>query len=218
MSGLLKYLLYALLIFIVGVWIFTVAKTCNSKDVTDVVENPISSDATDKATANLDDLYSDEDDSEGDGDNSAKGDSDLYDEDVDEDDVAAAKRAAMAEADEKGDELTRDLDEKDAAVNKSRNSSSSRNNASSGSSASSSQKYLVVAASYLSEANAKAELRKLKRAGYDEAEIVVFDFSQYHTLCVARYNNLGEANSVKRKLINSRYPDAYVHRKRARKR
>ena len=117
----------------------------------------------------------------------------------------------MAEADETGDELTHDLDAEDAAVNKSRSSATSNR------SARSSSKYLVVAASYLSEANANSELRKLKKAGYDNAEIVVFDFSQYHTLCVARYNNLGEANVLKRKLVNNRYPDAYVHRKRSRK-
>ncbi len=215
MSGLLKYLLIALFIFLVGGWIFTVAKTCNSKNLTDVVENPITSTSADDEPANLDDLYSDED-IDGDDDNSDEGD--LYDEDLDEDDVAAAKRAAMDEADtdvdETSDDLTADLDAEDeaAAVNKSRNSFSQ-----SSSSSSNSSKYLVVAASYLSEANAKSELRKLQKAGYDDAEIVIFDFSQYHTLCAARYNSLGEANSVKRKLVNNRYPDAYVHRKRPRK-
>ena len=211
MSGLLKYLLYALLIFLIGGWIFTVAKTCNSNKLTNVVENPISSTDTDDA-ANLDDLYSDdEDDEHSVAGEEEDGEGDLYDEDVDEDDVAAAKRAAMAEADETGDELTHDLDAEDAAVNKSRSSATSNR------SARSSSKYLVVAASYLSEANANSELRKLKKAGYDNAEIVVFDFSQYHTLCVARYNSLGEANALKRKLVNNRYPDAYVHRKRSRK-
>jgi len=217
MSRLIKLLLYAIVLAFLGFWIFTVAKSCKAtKNITEVIDRPINS-AVDDVKDNLDDLYDDEDEGEGngelDGELDAESEEDLYDDEIGEEDVDAAKKAAMAEVEEEdeeeedGDELTSDLDEEE--------SDNDRSVASSG--GGSSGKYMVVAGSYLSEANAKSERRRLQKAGYDDAEVVVFNFSNYHTVCAARYNSLSEANALKGKLANGRYPDAYVHRKRSRK-
>ena len=73
-------------------------------------------------------------------------------------------------------------------------------------------KYMVLAGSYLIEDNANSMVRKLDKLGYQNGEVVVFNMSQYHSVCAARLNNYNEAiqlsNELKRKGI-----DNYVHTK-----
>ncbi|HFC00096.1 MAG TPA: hypothetical protein ENJ53_04760 [Phaeodactylibacter sp.] len=77
--------------------------------------------------------------------------------------------------------------------------------------------YLVIAGAFKSEANAKAEVRRLKGLGYPNAEIVEFDFSDYYSVCVAKYDSSSDAQAVA-DLIKSRSgKKAYVHRKRKKK-
>ncbi|MFT4534119.1 MAG: cell division protein FtsN [Saprospiraceae bacterium] len=77
-------------------------------------------------------------------------------------------------------------------------------------STSSSDKYLLLAGSYLIEDNASTMVQKLKKMGYNNAEVVVFDMSQYHSVCAGRYSNMSsakqESSSLKRKGV-----DNYVH-------
>lgn len=73
-------------------------------------------------------------------------------------------------------------------------------------------KYMVLAGSYLIEDNAASMVRKLDKLGYSNGEVVVFNMSQYHSVCAARLSNYNEAiqisNELKRKGI-----DNYVHKK-----
>jgi len=74
----------------------------------------------------------------------------------------------------------------------------------------SSGQYLLLAGSYLIEENAEQMVRKLKKIGYSNAEIVVFDMSQYHSVCAGRFQSKSsarqESSSLKRKGV-----DNYVH-------
>ena len=207
MSGLLKNILIVLLILTIGAWIFTVARSCKQQDPT-VVENPVENDGNEDGNTetDLEDLYDDDenDGTEGDGENL---DSENFDSEENTDDELAdlEKELNVNEEDDEG------LDEEEALDSDDESSTDSA-------SGSDDQRHLVIAGSYLSEVNAKILLKQLKKSGYDDAEIVVFDFSQYHTVCAGRFSSSREAHAIKRKLINQeKIPQAYVHTKRPRK-
>jgi cell division protein FtsN len=73
--------------------------------------------------------------------------------------------------------------------------------------------YFVICGSFLVKENASQMQRKLNKLGYNGAEIVVFDLSQYHSVSAGRYSDynvaLQQISSLKRQGI-----DAYVHRKK----
>ena len=77
----------------------------------------------------------------------------------------------------------------------------------------SSGNYLVIAGSYIINTNAENMVLKLKRMGYDNAEIVIFDQSQYHTVVAQRSNNYNNALSIASGL-KSKGVDSYVHTKK----
>ena len=73
-------------------------------------------------------------------------------------------------------------------------------------------KYLIVAGSFLVEQNASNLVSKLKKMGYRDAEVVVFDDSRYYTVVANRFNTKSEANNMVSSLKNKRV-DCYVHTK-----
>jgi len=95
-----------------------------------------------------------------------------------------------------------------------RSSDDAQSNIGSSSSASNG-KYFVVAGSFLLEANAKDMLGQLKKAGYQNAEIAVFDLSQYYTVFARRYNSLNSANEMAESISQKLGIETYVHEKRA---
>ena len=80
---------------------------------------------------------------------------------------------------------------------------------SSSSSSSSQKKYMIVAGNYLLEDNANDMVRKLRNSGYNSAETVVFDLSQYHTVIAARYDDRSSADRIAERLKNEGF-DNYV--------
>ncbi len=72
--------------------------------------------------------------------------------------------------------------------------------------------YLVVAGNYLLEDNADAMLKKLNSRGYNGAEKVIFDLSQYHTVLAGRYSTQSAARSVSTELKNNGI-DNYILKK-----
>lgn len=79
-------------------------------------------------------------------------------------------------------------------------------------SGSSTGEYMIIAGNYLVESNAGEMTRKLQNLGYNNAEIAVFDYSQYHTVVASRHssyaNALETASSIKRQGV-----DCYVKKK-----
>jgi hypothetical protein len=71
---------------------------------------------------------------------------------------------------------------------------------------------MLLDGSYLIEDNAQTMIKKLKNLGYENAEMVIFDMSQYHSVCAGRFSSLSsaqqESSALKRKGI-----DNYVHTK-----
>jgi len=77
------------------------------------------------------------------------------------------------------------------------------------SSSSSQKKYMIVAGNYLLEDNANDMVRKLRTSGYNSAETVVFDLSQYHTVIAARFADRSSADRTAERLKNEGF-DNYV--------
>ncbi|MFT4566374.1 MAG: cell division septation protein DedD [Saprospiraceae bacterium] len=81
------------------------------------------------------------------------------------------------------------------------------------SASSSTEPYLIVAGNYLLEDNAESMIKELKRKGYQEAEKVVFDLSQYHTVIAGRYSSRSAATSAAGELKRAGV-DNYVIKKK----
>lgn len=217
MSGLLKWILMIVLFVVIGTWIFTVAKSCNQNS-DPLLENAIPDDIGDglsDAKANLDDLYED----------GTEKLSDLKEEAIKAKDKLATK--AQDVSDQIFEEDEEDIDEaaadERAAINAKRDQLNNRNGSSrsdnsrssAGSNGASSGKYFVIAGSYLQETNAQEMVKRLKRAGYRDAEVVVFDLSQYYSVFARRYNSYRSANDMAAAISNKLGVEAYVHEKRA---
>ena len=72
--------------------------------------------------------------------------------------------------------------------------------------------YLVIAGNYLIRSNADAMVNNLKKRGYNNAQVSVFDLSQYYTVIAGRYNSRARANEISANLKNLGI-DNYVLRK-----
>jgi len=78
---------------------------------------------------------------------------------------------------------------------------------------SSNGRYLVVAGNYLVEANAREMVKKLKNMGFNGAEHLVFDQSQYYTVIASRSSSRNSAQSSSDNL-KGKGVDNYVHTQR----
>jgi len=70
--------------------------------------------------------------------------------------------------------------------------------------------HLVIAGNFTQKVNAEQRVQELKKAGFPEAEVVNFDLSEYHTVCVGRFNDVDEARKLVKKLKDYHKIDAYV--------
>lgn len=77
--------------------------------------------------------------------------------------------------------------------------------------------YLVIAGTYTSEGNAQLEVNRLKKLGYNDAEVVQFIGSRYYTVCVDRLDLLSAARQLSKKVKADNTEDVYVHRRRGKK-
>ena len=68
---------------------------------------------------------------------------------------------------------------------------------------------MIVAGNFLLEDNANEMVRKLKNGGYNSAEKVVFDLSQYYTVVAARFDDRNSADQMAKRLKNEGF-DNYV--------
>ena len=70
--------------------------------------------------------------------------------------------------------------------------------------------HLVIAGNFLDRSNAEERAKHLRENGFSRAEVVNFQLSQFHTVCAGRYNDLGEARRMAKKLKDFHSIDAYV--------
>ncbi len=74
--------------------------------------------------------------------------------------------------------------------------------------------FLVIAGSFSNEVNADKMVEKLKDMGYDDAQKIVFDFSQYYSVVSAKHNLESSARAMSLELKNKNI-NAYVHKMRS---
>lgn len=70
--------------------------------------------------------------------------------------------------------------------------------------------HLVIAGNFTQMVNAEQRVKELKKAGFPDAEVVNFDLSEYHTVCVGRFSDVNEARKLVKKLKDYHKIDAYV--------
>jgi len=71
-------------------------------------------------------------------------------------------------------------------------------------------KHLVIAGNFSQQVNAQQRVDELKRAGFKDTEMINFDLSEYHTVCVGRFSDVNEARKLVKKLKDYHKIDAYV--------
>lgn len=213
MSKILRTLLILLVIFALATWFFTVFKACSDKNkVTETIENTADvvgeklTDAKEVTEESLEDLFDDDDAPTG-------NDSDK-----------AADTSGDKTSDNESKSGTADDNQSTASTtnnnnSRSNNNGSSSNNSSNRSTANTSDgswNYLVVTGNYLVEAYAEDEVKRLKNKGFNDAEMVTFDLSQYYTSIAGRYTSLTKARTMKNMATDKGF-EAYVHKKRSKR-
>ena len=109
---------------------------------------------------------------------------DVSDEDFFEDDLDYSEKN-----EESFEELEQSLTDENTDYQE--NSASNSNSSSYSSSAG---KHMLISGNYLVESNANEMQKKLRNLGYSNAEIVIFDRSQYHTVIASRYSDYNQAS------------------------
>ena len=71
-------------------------------------------------------------------------------------------------------------------------------------------KHLVIVGNFLQRVNAEQRLQELKKAGFNDVEVVNFDLSEYHTVTAGRFDDINEARRLAKKLKDYHKIDAYV--------
>ena len=133
---------------------------------------------------------------------------DVSDEDFFEDTGEFPDETATAESFEELEEtMLSEQTPTSTTTNSSSNSTPSYNT-----STSSGGDYMLISGNYLVENNAREMVRKLNNLGYTNAEVVIFDRSQYHTVVASRFTAydaaLRSASTLKQKGV-----DCYVKKR-----
>ena len=73
-------------------------------------------------------------------------------------------------------------------------------------------RFLIIAGNYLIDSNADNMVANLKRRGYNNAQVTVFDLSQYYTVVAGRYASRSLASSVSSELKNAGIDNYIIER------
>lgn len=197
MDKILKIVIYVAILFFVSIWISSVVKSCNTTD------DSLSTATEQTASDGLDDFEEDffEDNI---------GQDSEYDSDMGGGGLPTP--AEEVDFDTNYDEIDSALEEKEDSYTNTTSTTTNTSTTTYSKPTASKGKYMVLAGSYLIKDNAESMIGKLKKLGYSSPEIVVFNMSQYHSVCASRSVDYNEAmrisNELKRKGI-----DNYVHTK-----
>jgi len=208
MGQIFKYILYALCGIAAVLWSMQIFKACNkSKDATEQTATSKSADEAKTAKLDIEDeeadgedliVYNEEDEG--------------FDEDMEDDEFLDEyeETEGTLEDDEASEDNASTSTDQDLAV-------ASGGDKEVGEEEEFTAKVMVIAGSFENPANARGLVRQLQQKGYDDAEIVKFDFSNLHAVCVGRYYDKGGANDMKARLNSDNYTDIYIHRRRSKK-
>lgn len=195
MNRILRIVLYAVIMFLIFLWVSSIYKSCQRSSLEEqapaTLEEPIPQEED-----ILSDLF--EDDSSFEDNTEAEDSKDAIDYEQ-EDAFVAASENFEPETQSVNNRPDNSLLEQEEIKPVSRQTNGG--------------KYLVISGSYLIRSNADVMVNKLKKMGFDKAEIVQFDLSQYHSICAGRYDSQSSAQSIVSQL-KSQGIDSYVHIKK----
>lgn len=200
MGKALKIVFYVLVIALLFLWAMTVAEKCKNKklnadqteEVTDdLLDESFSDDIGDLTDASDDEAIEDLTD-----------DIDSKDSDDNDEEVSFEDLSSQESADDLAD-LTEPVVEKPVVKKPAQKPIQSTSNG----------QFLLVAGNYSVESNAQQMISKLKRMGYNNAEIVQFDNSNFSTVVASRFNDYDKATAAKGTLV-ARGIDCYVHKQK----
>ena len=194
MGRFLKIAVYIAVLFLGYLWIATVAKSCNKSETANADNTEL-----------VDDIASEDEFAD-----------DFFEDDTEESDKSLDEMGGGITTEDESDLMDSspmDYTEIDEIIEESKPSKQKHSapvRQTTRKSTSNQGSYLLLAGSYLIEDNASDMVKKLRKMGYNNAEVVVFDMSQYHSVCAGRYSNIStakqESSSLKRQGV-----DNYVH-------
>ncbi len=203
-----KVIIYALVALGVFTLIISNLGTCSwgettttvvdgAENVTEVLTDVVGDDDTDIDDTDIDETDFDDEDGDYDIDDSSTNDEENLVASTEDDNDSSDSDVIVA-----GDE-----DETDVVL-----ATTTGSNASSGSS---SGKFLVVTGSFRMKENAEAMAKKLRSSGYSNAEVVIFDYSEFYSVVAGRSDSQSSAASLKDDLVSDGI-ESYVHKMRSR--
>jgi len=74
--------------------------------------------------------------------------------------------------------------------------------------------FLVLAGSFRLRSGAEAEVERLKKLGYKNAEVTLFNAGTYAAVLVDRFEDVAQAEALASELQSQHQVEAYVHEKR----
>jgi len=195
MGRFLKIAVYIAVLFLGYLWIATVAKSCNKSETAKTDDTEL-----------VDDIASEDEFAD-----------DFFDDETEESDESLDEMGGGYTNEDEFDLMDSspmDYTEVDEIIEDTKPARQTHSepirHTTAKSTSSSGGNYLLLAGSYLIEDNASTMVNKLKKMGYNNAEVVVFEMSQYHSVCAGRFSNMStanqESNSLKRQGV-----DNYVH-------
>lgn len=191
MNRALKILSVAVILFLAYMWVSILYKSCNKNTEFDDFQDDIVQ--TDTEVPSLTDDY--------------EGEPFFEDEEEEGDDLNEPVKEDPIDYNELDQKI--ENTQKETPVVKPQTTTANRNV----DSGSSTGKYMIMAGSYILESNADEMVKKLNKLGYDNAEKVVFDLSQFHSVCAGRFDDYTKAVQTSAEL-KRRGVDNYVHRRK----
>ncbi len=215
MGQIFKYILYALFAIMAVLWTMQIFKACNkSKDATEQTSTSQGADEDKTATLDIENededgedliVYNEEDEG--------------FDEDIEDDeflDEYEKTDGTLEEEERLEDTKFTNTDQDLALASGGDKETGEEEEFTAKGGVSSEGKFMVIAGSFENPANARGLVRQLQQKGYEGAELVKFKGSRFHSVCVGRYYDKGDANDMSARLKNENYP-AYVHLRRSKK-
>ena len=205
MGKALKIVFYVLVIALLFLWVLTVAEKCKDKKLNSAQTEEVTDDLLEEDFSDdIGDLtdFSEEDDIEH---LSDSDDGDVKSVDAQEEEEVSFEDLSLQQEEDLSD-LTQPVVEEKPVIKKTPSKPISTPSVSDG-------QFLLVAGNYSVHSNAEQMMSKLKRMGYNEAEIVQFDNSNFSTVVASRFNDYDKATAAKNKLV-SRGIDCYVHKQK----
>jgi hypothetical protein len=190
MGKLFKIIVWIIVLTVIYIWFSTVLKSCNSNTGSSALEDVanVAEDFTEDIEESIPDIDGETFEAEGEYDDDS--DNTIEEQELDyssEDELADLESA-----------LQDDVEETPPPERYTRSTSSGQ--------------YMIIAGNYLVESNATEMNSKLRNLGYDNAEVAIFDQSQYHTVIASRYDSYSDA-VVASSNLKAKGIDCYVKKK-----